>query len=111
MKFKTTKKQMKEYYGSKLYSIGYCNAQYLFTFEQPTAYSTRAEGWACDYYEVNNICFSTGYSPVGKPVNYELLKKYDDQARTVLYSNINPDIIYNTINNLLNDFINELLNK
>ena len=82
MKFKTTKKAMKENY-STILSIGYCNAQNLLSFENEIAYSTRAEGHACDYYDVDGVCISTGYSPIGQSVDYSLIKKYDDLARDI----------------------------
>ena len=63
MKFKTTKKEMKENY-DQILGIGYCNAQHLLKFENPIAYSTRSEGWACDYYDIDGILISTGYAPM-----------------------------------------------
>jgi hypothetical protein len=89
MKFKTTKKAMKEGYYN-IISIGYCNAQHLLNYENPTSYSTRAEGWACDYYEVNNVLISTGYAPVNAlrtKYDYKVLREYDDKARTIQYNN------------------------
>jgi hypothetical protein len=83
MKFKTTKKAIREGYGTIL-SIGYCNIQNLLKYENEIAYSTRAEGWACDYYEVNNVCISTGYAPIGKSVDYELQRKYDGEAEKIV---------------------------
>ena len=82
MKFKTTKKEMNSNFNT-IISIGYCNAQYLLKYQQPIAYSTRAEGWACDYYEVDNVLISTGYAPItpkNSKINYDMLKKYDDRA-------------------------------
>ena len=84
MKFKTTKKAMRENY-SKIIGIGYCNAQHLLNFEEPIAYSTRAEGWACDYYVVNNVLISTGYAPIDGIRNYELVREYDQKAEKIQY--------------------------
>lgn len=81
-KYKTTRKAMKEGYNNIL-CVGYCNLQYLLQYKEPFAYSTRAEGWACDYYNVDGVIISTGYAPIGKTVSYDLSKKYDNMARKI----------------------------
>lgn len=83
MKLKTTRKTIKE--GSRvIISIGYCNAYYLLKGLAPFAYSTRAEGWACDYYDLGGgVIISEGYAPIGKSVGYELTKEYDNNAREI----------------------------
>lgn len=106
-KIKVTKKAIKESYNTIL-AIGYCNAQYLLKFENEYAYSTRVEGWACDYYVVDNVCISTGYSPIGQSVSYELTKKYEDQAREIACDyNIKWEEQKERIHELLVQFINE----
>jgi hypothetical protein len=47
------------------------------------AYSTRAEGWACDYHwAASGVVVSTGYAPIGTVrAPWEITKKYDDAAR------------------------------
>ena len=85
MKFKTTKKAMRSAYGTIL-TIGYCNAQHLLNYEEPIAYSTRAEGWACDYYVVNNVLISTGYAPIDGIRNYQLVREYDQKAEAIQYN-------------------------
>lgn len=84
MKFKATRKSMKENYGDRLYAVGYCVLQNLLRYEQPIAYSAGVNGWACDYYELSNengtICVSTGYAPVGRDINYDLCREYDGEA-------------------------------
>lgn len=82
MKYKTTKKAIREM-GDPVYCVGYANLQNLFRFVDPFAYSTRAEGWACDYYEVNGVIISTGYSPIGKQVEYDLIREYEEKARKI----------------------------
>ena len=84
MKLKTTKKQIKENFNTIL-SIGYCDAQYLLDCKNPFAYSSGLNGWSCDYYQIGNICMSTGYSPIGTPVNYEQLRELEDKARLIKY--------------------------
>lgn len=111
MKFKTTKKAMKES-NEKIIGIGYCKAQFLLYYKNEIAYSSGMYGWACDYYNIDGVIISTGYSYISKNVDYdyELLKKYDDKAREVLYNNeYNSEIKKLKINNLLKNFIEEAL--
>lgn len=108
MKLKTTKKQVKNYYNN-IYSIGYCNAQYLLQGVSPFAYSSGSYGWSCDYYEIENVCISTGYNTIGETINYDLVRKYDDKAKAI-FDNYNIDYQKrkNKVNKLLIKFINEL---
>jgi len=108
MKLKVTKKQIKNNY-TKIYAIGYCNAQNLLEGVTPFAYSSGSSGWSCDYYEIDGICISTGYAPIGESVDFDLLRKYDKKAGEIR-SNYNVDYqkIKNKINKLLVKFINEL---
>ena len=110
MKFKTTKKEMKNQY-NKIVKIGYCNAQYLLQYVQPIAYNTRAEGWACDYYDINGVLISTGYAPIeskNTKSSYDIVTKYENQAREVVNSNIGYDKKVEKVNALLNDYIEEV---
>ena len=61
MKFKATKKAMKDNY-YYIIGIGYCDAQYLLQDEKPIAYSAGVYGWQCDYYDVDGVLISTGYN-------------------------------------------------
>tara|TARA_B100001939_G_C16818292_1_gene563199 strand:+ start:573 stop:923 length:351 start_codon:yes stop_codon:yes gene_type:complete len=85
MKLKTTKKQIKEnIHSDNLFSVGYCDLQYLLRFENAFAYSSGVYGWACDYYELehNNQTYviSTGYNPIGNRVDYKTTKEFDNLA-------------------------------
>jgi hypothetical protein len=85
MKFKTTKKAIRNGY-YRIISVGYCNLQSLLNYEYPTAYSTRIEGWACDYYDIDGVCICTGYSPIGSQntwADYELCREYENKAKEV----------------------------
>lgn len=82
MKFKATKKEMRQS-GRDILKIGYCNAQFLLRGFDPVAYSARREGWACDYYDINGVYISTGYDPIGKAVDYEMLREYENKARKI----------------------------
>ena len=113
MKIKTTKKAMKDF--NKIIGIGYCNAQYLLKYEEPFAYSTRAEGWACDYYKINGVLISTGYAPLDNrnaKTDYKITRKFDDEARNIVY---NYDLSYDEqkeqVTKLLHEFVSVCVNK
>lgn len=84
MKFKTTKKEMKSRYDQ---IAGISDAQFLLKFEEPIAYSTRVEGWACDYYDIEGVLISVGYAPLDSrktKCDYTLVHGYDEQARNII---------------------------
>lgn len=116
MKFKTSKKNMKESYNT-IIKIGYCQAWYLLKFEKPLAYSANSYGWACDYYDVMGTLISTGYSPIGskglkEDVNvYDVLAHYEEKARKIFCEIRNVDEQRNKISCLLEQFINEVTGK
>lgn len=92
MKLKATKKEIKENTYKNLISVGYCDLQFLLTFKNAFAYSIGTCGWSCDYYELKNngmnYIISMGYSPIGKSLPYDLIKKYEKIARdSIVYNN------------------------
>lgn len=108
MKFKATKKEMKEGYNT-IISIGYCNAQSLLRDKSPIAYSSGIYGWACDYYDVDGVLISTGYSPIGTRADYNIIRKYNNKAEKINYNyNLNYEQQKNQVNKLLNEFIKEV---
>lgn len=82
MKLLVTKKDIKNS-ATKIIAIGYCEAQNLLKYKDPFAYSKGVYGWACDYYIFDNIIISTGYSPIGDRIDYDLLKKYEEKAAKI----------------------------
>lgn len=109
MKTKVAKKAVKANY-NKIIGIGYCNAQHLLQYAEPFAYSAGGNGWACDYYDIENVCISTGYDYIGnvKP-NYETLDKYNNQAREIAKDyNIDWEIRKEKVNSLLEEFVKEM---
>lgn len=87
MKLKVSKKEIKSnVISDNLIAIGYCEAQYLLRGKQPFAYSAGVYGWSCDYYQIDGVIISTGYSPTGARVDYKLLIKYEDKAAKIAES-------------------------
>lgn len=113
MKVKVSKKEIKEHF-TNIITIGYCNGENLLTYKNANYYSTRAEGWACDYYKIdNNTIISTGYAPIdSKYRDYEITRKYNEKAREIVN---NYDIDYKTrekkVNKLLEKYVKEILEK
>lgn len=109
MKFKTTKKAIRNNY-TNIIKIGFDNLQHLLNYEKPIAYITRVEGWACDIYEINeNTVISTGYDAFGNITpDCKIVREYDQKARQILCKNEPSDTIQRKLANLLGDFINEV---
>ena len=105
MKFKTTKKAIKEGYDSIL-GTGHCTN--LLYFTNPIAYSTRSEGWACDYYDIDGLCISTGYAPMNSKnvkVSYEFIDRYENMARDIVSDYNTPyDERKKAVDELLHEF-------
>ena len=89
MKLKTTRKQIRDA-GMPIVAVGYCDLQTTFHVLgiEPFAYSTRAEGWACDYYEIDGrFIISTGYAPIGQQVkDYKRMRAIEEKAREFSHS-------------------------
>jgi len=111
MKFKVTKELMREYYNN-IISIDYRKAEYLLWYEIPVAYSVETYGWACDYYDVNSVIISTGCSTIGESLGYEIINKYNNKAKKIIFNN---NLSYGEkkkkVNDLLNKFLKEVKNE
>ncbi len=108
VKLKATKKEFKN---ENVLSIGYCKAHTLLRYKDPFAYSSGIYGWSCDYYHIDDIYISTGYSPIGKSLDYDIIKKYEDEARKILIDdNISYDNKKEKVNSLLNELVKEFKN-
>ncbi len=86
MKLRASKKELREGY-YRIISIGYCDAQRLLNYEKAFAYSAGVYGWACDYYDIDGVLISTGYSPLSnknvKKYDYNILREYEATAGTL----------------------------
>jgi len=109
MKYNATKKDMKRY--DKIIGTGADNLQHLLKFHDPIAYSTRAEGWSCDYYDIDGVLISTGYAPLDSKrtfANYALIHEYDEKARDI---NANNEIEYDDKKAMVNELLSEFITK
>lgn len=75
MKFKTTRKEMRNY-SFCIVSFPYCDIQNIERYLNPIAYTSGVYGWNCDIYEPTsyNIHFTTGYRPFEYYFNSEAKK-------------------------------------
>jgi hypothetical protein len=112
MKFKANKKEMRNNY-NRIISIGYCNAQWLLKYKEPIAYSIRAEGWACDYYDIDGVLISTGYAPLtakNTHSNYDIARRYNEQAQEIACNySLSYEERAKQVNALLKEYIKEVI--
>ena len=110
MKLQATKKQMRQHH--RIISIGYCDAESLLNYQEPFAYSAGINGWACDYYDVNGVLISTGYSPLSNKNtvenNYQIIREYNAKAREIIHSVMNYEVKKEQVENLLLEMVSAL---
>lgn len=109
MKFKTTKKAIKDGY-TNIISMPYCSAQSLLRFVEPIAYTSGTYGWDCDYYDIDGVCVCTGYRTVGAPIDHYKLSSYEHTACIISDSNMSYDDQSTEVNTLLSTMIQEVTN-
>ena len=111
MKLQTTKSNIRKNFFNIL-SIGYCDADSLLQHVRPFAYSAGVYGWSSDFYDIDGVCISTGYGPIGTKTDYNLLREYNIEAQKI---NSNSALNYTerkeATNKLLHDFIVKQLEK
>jgi hypothetical protein len=111
MKAQVTKKQIKENFNTIL-SIGYCDAQYLLYYKTPFAYSAGINGWSCDYFQIDNICISTGYAPIGNNIDYSLLKELEGKAQKIVHDyNLSSSDKEKQLNELIKELMDSVLKE
>jgi hypothetical protein len=111
MKAKVTKKEIIKRFKEVLIVHSY-ELRNLLYFTSPFAYSVRAEGWACDYYEIGNFCLSSGDSPLGKKQNRDLEKTFEGKAKKINQSAFfKRETKEKKINALLLEFETQLANN
>lgn len=113
MKLKTTKKEIRGGF-YRILSIGYCDAQYLLRYKNPFGYSAGVYGWACDYYDIDGVCISTGYQPLSDKNmlhDYNLVREYENKARDICTGDSSHDGKKEKVNALLSELIDNLTPK
>ena len=122
MKHKTTAAAIRKNYSKNyILNIGYCNAQNLLRYENPTAYTCGVYGWNFDLYEVDGIAICTGYRgvPASRDFDFEILQKYEDKARAIIEARKPEDMAWDKydkqkktkVKKLLLKFIQEVYKK
>ena len=111
-KYKVTRKEMRDKWGKNFGYVPNGTMQIFQSVISPVAYSTRAEGWACDYFEFSDFCVNEGYAPVGKELmSYTecepYRKAYDEITRNYEWGNGREKMIAN----LLEDFKGDIRRK
>lgn len=105
MKLRAAKK---EFRNERVLKIGYCGIQYLLRYKDPFAYSSGVYGWSCDYYNIDGVIISTGYRPIGESLDYDIIEKYENQARKIVNDyNLSYEDSKELVNNLLNELVQE----
>ena len=107
MKLKATKREIKNN-NNKILKFGYCEIQYLLNNENPFAYSCGRDGWCCDYYNIDGVILSTGYSPIGTQTDYKIVKKYENKALKMKYTPRFQLRKRNLINKMIKELTGEL---
>ena len=101
----------KDFNGEKVLKVGYCGLQSLLSHKNRFAYSSGVNGWACDYFMVDDVIISTGYSPIGLSMNYDVIKSYELKADKLIseYA-VSYEAKKDMYDSLLHDLINEFKN-
>lgn len=112
MKYKTTQKAIRNGYHT-IIKIGYCAAQNLLNLENPIAYTSGANGWNADIYDLGGgVAIVTGYNPFGNVVpSYDKIKEYEDKAEKIRYEYSLPwkwQEQGEQLKQLINEFVKEV---
>lgn len=111
MKTKITKKDAYGWNGTL--QVGYCDLYYLLHYTNAYGYNCGVYGWNFDHYCINGIGINTGYrGMVGKKVDYDLTRLYNEKARKIVNNN---NLSYNQkkyfVNKLLNNYLEKAIKK
>ncbi len=108
MKTKITRNHLKKYYNN-IISVPYCGLQRLLSYEDAKFYNAGINGWNYDVYLVNGDCIVTGYSTVGTPAPYELIKAYEAKATEIKKSSRDYTTTKAALFDLLVSFVQEVI--
>lgn len=119
MKYKTTKKEVKNNYRN-IIRVGAVELYYLLKFTEPNAYTSGVYGWNADVYDFDNVAIVTGYRSFGNITpDYDIVEKYNKLGREICEEEHNPSKDWseededkkNRLNQLINQFIKEVTNQ
>jgi len=94
MRVKVSRKQIAENY--YCISVGYCELQHLFMFQNSPYYNSGVYGWNFDVYAFEfrgcNVAITTGYRGMidnckGNKCTYETYREFDNKAALILTDN------------------------
>lgn len=88
--------------------IGYCDLYYLLVYQRKVGYTCGTYGWNSDIYFLGDVAISTGYRPFGKRVSYDLIRRYNEEARKI-YEDRNIEFTRKVerLNAILKDFLGD----
>ena len=108
MKFKTTRKAIKEN-GRIILKVGYCDLQSLLYFKEAEAYTSGVYGWNADIHMFGNVTVVTGYRPFGNYSNYDLVEEYEQKAHKIATDyQVDWETRKNEVNELLDEFVSKV---
>lgn len=106
-KVKITRKEIKARH-TDVIAIGYCTAHNLLRYEDAWAYNAGVNGWNYDVYSIGTTAITTGYNPIGRHIDYEIVKAYDEKAEAIAENRaMNYDEKKEAVRELLYKFIKE----
>jgi len=93
----------------KVWRCGYCDLQNILYGIDPEYYNSGVYGWNCDIYITEAGAFTTGYRNMrGERIPYDLIEKYDTEAREIIKGMWTDNEYRNKLNDLRARFYNEL---
>lgn len=108
MKFKTTRKAVKEN-GGIILNVKYCGLQSLLRFKEPQAYTSGIYGWNADIYDIDGLIIVMGGRPFGNYSNYDLVEEYEQKAHKIATDyQVDWETRKNEVSKLLDEFINKV---
>lgn len=102
-----TKYSKKDFKFEKVLLLHYCELQGALNFYNRIGYSSGVNGWACDYFQFDDIYISTGYNPIGRTVPNTLIKKYESKIDKIRSKYLQYEKQKKLINKVMNNFIND----
>lgn len=106
-KMKTTRKAIMASF-PRVYEVGYCRLQSLFSCTEPSFYTCGTYGWNADVYSFGDVAVVTGYRPFGKPVPSGVEEKYESRAREIMESEWQYEARKALLGNLIAEFLKEI---